>query len=79
MEKFEDIRINYMIEDNKYIGYIVNFESCLCQANSYEELEKNLIKMAKLWLKYWEDIFNKEDLSIKKVKSSTYQEWTSRK
>ena len=70
MENSSDIRINYVIDEGVYCGYIVNFESGLCQANSLEELETRLKAMLKMWIKHWDEIINKPDLSVNLVEQS---------
>ena len=50
------IKINYVIENEIYIGYVVNFPSVLAQSDSLENLEKRLLMLLKLWLKHFSDI-----------------------
>jgi predicted RNase H-like HicB family nuclease len=52
MEK-KEIRFNYTIDDGIYVGYVVNHEGVICQADSLEELEKKLKMLLKSWLEYW--------------------------
>jgi predicted RNase H-like HicB family nuclease len=66
----EDIRINYVIDEGVYVGYIVNFESIICQADNIEELEKRLKAMLKAWLVHWDEIINKPDFSVNLVEQS---------
>ena len=74
MENSSDIRINYVIDEGVYCGYIVNFESGLCQANSLEELETDLKAMLEMWIKHWDKIINKPDFSVK-LKEQSIEEW----
>ena len=69
-----DIRINYVIDEGVYCGYIVNFESVLCQADSLEELEKELKAMLKMWINHWDEIINKSEISVNLVEQSG-KEW----
>lgn len=70
MEDCSDIRINYIIDEGVYVGNIVNFESILCQADSLEELETKLKAMLKMWIKHWDEIANKSDLTVNLVEQS---------
>jgi len=54
MEK--SIRFNYLIEDGVYVGYVVNHEGVIAQANSLEDLEKKLKILLKGWLRYWTEL-----------------------
>ena len=57
MEK--SIRFNYTItDDGIYVGYVVNHEGVIAQANSLEELEKRLKLLLKSWLQYWVELNN---------------------
>jgi predicted RNase H-like HicB family nuclease len=74
MKDCSDIRINYLIDEGFYCGYIVNFESLLCQAESLEELETNLKKTLKMWINHWDEKLKKPDFTINSVEQSG-EEW----
>ncbi len=63
----KDLRINYWKDGDIFIGQIVNFESIIFQGKDVEELEKKAKILLKAWLKHWQEILEKKDISIEAV------------
>ncbi len=63
----KDIQINYWKDGDVYIGQIVNFESIIFYGKDIEELKNKGKTFLKGWLKHWQEILEKKDLSIDTV------------
>lgn len=73
-----DFAINCVVDNGVYVGYVVNHEGVICQADSEEEMKEKLHKMLKGWLKMWTENVEKEDCKIK-VRMVEADEFLNRK